>query len=555
MKQARLARWLWPLLLVGMVAGARAQDDDEWDPAGDHKKIKPKAAATQPTDPTVAEALRAAANSPGLQTYVPKLAEVNTLALQGDYPGALQRARKYASEVAAVKVTGEFVKPRAALTAAFTILVGEMEALTDSGLAANRSFGSVSLMQVSDELKAMAMEAEATAAALDYDFNRAAGLERRAYQQSPTAIAPALDGAATLFGGRPDAALESLKASLGKGQNNGLTSLYAAAAALAMSHGGEAATYFSRPETSATAIWPQFYLVAGLLDGATGSPAIARAKFDEGARRELGRVKANTALAAVAQMASGDVQAGAVALARVAQSTPNNFRAPLVDLLTNPSQAAALKALANPKYWLTSNGYRPGELLAVKAEELPAMPDAPTPDVTMEPGSESPAAPATPDSPAAPVEGPAESSLPTVSAPAAGTPAADAIPADPGVASINRTTQAAKAYRSAVELIGKHQYGEAEAALDYSIKQEALPEALLARGQLRYLRGEYRGAAADYALAAKLRPEYAEAVYSLAQATEKLGDSRKAAQLYGVALGLGLPPALEEYARSRAGGM
>jgi len=409
-----------------------------------------------------------------------------------------------------------------------------MEALLGQPTAAGRAFAAIKIMAVGDDLKAQAAEADACTAMLDYDFGQAASLERRARQQHREALQPAFDGAAALFGGRPQPALEGLKQFLGKGQNAGFTSLYATAAALCLNRLPEAASYFGRPETATTAIWPCYFLIGGLLDGAGGGALGAKMKFDEGARREHTRYRVNTVLAAVATMASGDVPAGAMALSRSTPNAPGFLRPVLVDLLANPSRAAAVQALATPRYWLMVNGYQPGELLAVKAEELPAMPAEAAPDVTIAPAEAG-------DAPAA--AGPADpATAAATDASPAPAPASDGVPADPGVTSINPTTQAAKAYRSAVTHIANHAYGEAEAALDYSIRNEAFPEALLARGQLRYLRGEYRGAAADYAWAVRLRPDWAEAVYSLAQATDRLGDPRRASQLFGAALELGLPP-------------
>ncbi len=547
MKLARQARRMGPLLLLtALVVGAHAADDDEWAPAGDHQKIKASVpGANAPAEPAAEAAISAAAGSPALQPFVAKVAEVNAMARQGDYAGARQLARQSAIEVAAVGVTGDFIKHRATLAAAFTLFAGRMEALLGQPTAAGRAFAAIKIMAVGDDLKAQAAEADACTAMLDYDFGQAASLERRARQQHREALQPAFDGAAALFGGRPQPALEGLKQFLGKGQNAGFTSLYATAAALCLNRLPEAASYFGRPETATTAIWPCYFLIGGLLDGAGGGALGAKMKFDEGARREHTRYRVNTVLAAVATMASGDVPAGAMALSRSTPNAPGFLRPVLVDLLANPSRAAAVQALATPRYWLMVNGYQPGELLAVKAEELPAMPAEAAPDVTIAPAEAG-------DAPAA--AGPADpATAAATDASPAPAPASDGVPADPGVTSINPTTQAAKAYRSAVTHIANHAYGEAEAALDYSIRNEAFPEALLARGQLRYLRGEYRGAAADYAWAVRLRPDWAEAVYSLAQATDRLGDPRRASQLFGAALELGLPPALAEYARSRAG--
>lgn len=548
MHQARWARWIAPLLLLATVAARAEEDEGEWAPAGDYK-LPRKSAPSAPAEPSAAEALTAASGSPALQPFVAKLAEVAAKAQQGDYADAQRLARQYGGEVANVGVTGDFIKHRTTLSAAFLLLAGKMEALLGDASAARRTFASVSTMAVANDMKAQAAEADACGALLQYDYSQAATLERRARQHHREAIQPALDGAATLFNGRPQPALDGLRALLGKGLNAGFTSLFATAAALCLDGRlAEAGSYFARPETAATGIWPQYYLISGLLDSAGGGALGAKLKFEEGARREYGRIRANAALAAVAEMAGGDLAAGAAALSQAAASVPGHFRPVLVDLLANPSRAAALQALSTPRYWLMQHGYRPGELLVVKGDALPVPPGGDAPEAATAPADETPAETPAADAPEAPA-------LPTVAAPSGGgTVASDAMPADPGIASINRTTQAAKAYRSAVALIANHAYAEAETALDYSIQNEAYPEALLARGQLRYLRGEFRGAAADYAWAVKLRPDWAEAVYSLAQATDRLGDARRASQLFAVALDLGLPEPLADYARTRAGG-
>jgi len=112
MKLARQARRMGPLLLLtALVVGAHAADDDEWAPAGDHQKIKASVpGANAPAEPAAEAAISAAAGSPALQPFVAKVAEVNAMARQGDYAGARQLARQSAIEVAAVGVTGDFIK-------------------------------------------------------------------------------------------------------------------------------------------------------------------------------------------------------------------------------------------------------------------------------------------------------------------------------------------------------------------------------------------------------------------------------------------------------------
>ena len=548
------ARRFGHLLLIALLAAVAlgAADDDEWDPAGDHKKITASPpTSSAPTNPSAEEAVVKAADSPALKPFVAKLAGAAAKAMQGDYAGARSLAKQSATEVANVGVTSDFIKTRAALTAAFTILGGEMDAILGQGTAANRAFGQVKTMSVSEELKAQAAESEAYAAMLDYDFNLAASLERRARQHRRDAIQPAMAGAAMLYSGQAGQALDDLEPCLGQGQNSEFVALYAAAAALCLDRASEASSYFGRPEVSAAGYWPNYYLIGGLLDGAAGSVAGAQAKFAEGARREHSRFHPNAALAAVASMASGQAETAVSELHQAMRLAPPNFRSPLADLMARPSAAAAAKALATPRIWLTANGYKSGELIVPDAA-LPEMPETPaTPE-----GTELPATPEEPDAAAPDVAvsplagGPAPASTTTTTAPVAATNA----PPDDGVTSINPTTQAATAYRSALAHIANHRYAEAETALDYAIRYEAFPEALLARGQLRYLRGDYRGAASDYGRAVKLRPDWGEAVYSLAQATDQLGDPGRASEMFKVALELGLPPALAEYARSRAGG-
>ncbi|NUP98845.1 MAG: tetratricopeptide repeat protein, partial [Armatimonadetes bacterium] len=92
---------------------------------------------------------------------------------------------------------------------------------------------------------------------------------------------------------------------------------------------------------------------------------------------------------------------------------------------------------------------------------------------------------------------------------------------------------------------------EAEAAHGAAVRMRSFAEAWLALGQVRFLRGNLAGADEAFTAAVGLRPTWAEALYSLAQVREQLGEPADAAQLYRAALENQLAEPLAAYARDR----
>ncbi len=500
-----------------------------------------KAPAKREPAPDSTEGIVGQIKGDKLRAFIPRIDSIAQMAGDGNFKGALAMADKSAVEVMNLAVVREDIAARAILSAIFTGLGGNMQAALGQTRQAMSQWRRVESMEVPKDLKAMAIASQGLASAVVGDYGTAEGYERRARGIDQQGIAPAMAAMTAVERGDAAGALSMLRPWLGRGSLPGWTSLAAGVAALCVKRVPEASNYLQGQVTKREVGYlPLWYLATGLAEAASGSIEGARIKFTEGSSREYGRFRPTTVLLALVNLAAGqDSQAAGEIRARM-RYAPTHYQVILNDLLARPDAARARAALAEPKYWLTVNGYSAGGLSKAPAV-TPPPPPAPLVEKPKAPagGGGAPAAPGAPEAPAAKPGGDQ----------ASGEPAKEEGPS--GIDTRALSTQAAQAYQAALRLIANGCLAEAEAALASSVRMSPLPEACLALGQLRFRRGDVARARYDYAAAVSLRPQWADAVFSLATAEDALTNAPRAVELYQQALKLGLGGEMATYASQR----
>lgn len=540
-RAGRLAALL--LALVGLLgtsvfAAADDQGDWVWSESGDYmvrRKGAPVGGGGERQEAQTVQALLGGLKNQQLKAFADQLKNISQTVIAGDLKGAAEAYSKLSDKVANQPVTKEDLAGRAALAALAKISAAEMLGLTGDPNTALRWLREVREQNVVPDVKALSWSEEGWIDFRSHSFSAAVDAESRGLQTSAKMLQPVIKAASRLFEGRSAEALADLKATFGKGSHPGQTLIYAAAAALVEGHLSEASQYLGQAKSYA-AYLPEFYVVGGLLAVAGGRTADVGAQFAEGVRRELGRWHQNQFLAAVAELAYGSQPTGVAGLQANLAAVPNNYRLIGGDLLAAPTAENAQKALNQPAWWFGDRAYAPGGLdtVAAPAAPVPTAPASP-------PAARDDATPPVPESrPMTPAE-----TLQPIQAPApAGPP--------PEMERVSRLNAGVATYQSGLSLLRRGRVVEAETALRSAVNlHPGLAEAWFCLGRIRYLAGDLNSAYQAWTNAVRASPSWAEAVYSLAWASEQKGLAGEALRLYQSALELGLEAPLDGAAKAR----